>query len=166
MSRLASSGHADILSYGDIYPTHGAPWVGYPWNLGTDVIHILGLTCWQRFASRSRFDSHHKSVAIMKSKTNPHFQPVPAGNPGSRPENHKRRKTHSHSVCGCLKDSWILEFLGFLIAAGALAAIVVLLRMYDGQLNPQLPVTLNVMVSLLGGVANAATLTGAKNSIA
>jgi hypothetical protein len=96
----------------------------------------------------------------MKSKTNPHIQAVPAENRGSRPQN------HSHSACGYLQESWILEFLGFLIAAGALAAIIVLLRKYDGQLNPQFPVTLNFMVSLLGGVVNTATLAGAKNSIA
>lgn len=77
-----------------------------------------------------------------------------------------RWRAQSPSVFGSPKESWILELLGFVVVAVALAAIVALLSRYNGQLNPQFPVTLNVMASLLGAVANAATLTGAQSSIA
>lgn len=60
----------------------------------------------------------------------------------------------------------MLELLAFTVGLAALVAIFVLLNEYNGQRNPQLPISLNVMASLIGAVATACSLFGAHSGIA
>ena len=57
-----------------------------------------------------------------------------------------------------LNQTWFWEFGGFLLALLCLAATVALLCVYDNQLVPRWPVTLNVALSLLGNIAFTGTL--------
>ncbi|KAK3386084.1 hypothetical protein B0H63DRAFT_191903 [Podospora didyma] len=100
--------------------------------------------------------------------------------PGSKPyvvdsaqEKYDNRSTSSKdhgeikkSAWARLNETWIWEFFGFLIAAGCLAATVLLLRLYDRKLVPTWPVTLNFVLSLLGNVGFAGTLFGVHAAVA
>jgi hypothetical protein len=65
-----------------------------------------------------------------------------------------------------LTQTWTFEFAGFVTALLCLAATGSLLRIYDNQLVPEWPVTLNFVLSLLGNVAFASTLFGVHASVA
>ncbi|KAK4149658.1 hypothetical protein C8A00DRAFT_18683 [Chaetomidium leptoderma] len=65
-----------------------------------------------------------------------------------------------------LTQTWTLEIGGFVAALLCLAATGALLWVYDNQLVPQWPVTLNSILSLLGNVAFASTLFGVHASVA
>ncbi|OIW24869.1 hypothetical protein CONLIGDRAFT_583766 [Coniochaeta ligniaria NRRL 30616] len=82
-----------------------------------------------------------------------------------RPRSQKARQTKP-TLVNKLKETWLFEAVAFLVAAGCLAATVLLLRAFDGQPVPKWPFTLNFVVSLLGTVASAATLFGANSGIA
>jgi hypothetical protein len=100
---------------------------------------------------------------------NPHVQ-VTQGYGASRDEARKQMGQHAEwrkpSLLARLGETWIVEVLGFTIAAGCLAGIVFLLRSFQDQRVPQWPVTLNFLISLLGTAASAGTLYGARASIA
>ena len=63
-------------------------------------------------------------------------------------------------------QTWILESTGFLVAFLCLAATAAMLRMYDNQVVPGWPVTLNFVLSLFGNVGFAGTLFGVHAAVA
>ncbi|KAL2140154.1 hypothetical protein VTI28DRAFT_4203 [Corynascus sepedonium] len=65
-----------------------------------------------------------------------------------------------------LTQTWTLEFCGFVAALLCLGCTVALLWVYDNELVPEWPVTLNFVLSLLGNIAFASTLFGVHASVA
>lgn len=65
-----------------------------------------------------------------------------------------------------LMQTWALELAGFLVGLGSLTTAVVLLGKYDNQPIPELPLTINVLLSLIGNVGFAGTMFGIHSSAA
>ena len=65
-----------------------------------------------------------------------------------------------------LTETWALELAGFLVGLGSIAAIAIILRGYDGQRIPEWPLTINVVLSLIGNVGFAGTMFGIHSVVA
>lgn len=59
------------------------------------------------------------------------------------------------------EDVWIWEFASWSVSAACIAAIIVILSLYNGRLLPEWPlgITLNAAVSVLSTIAHGAMLT-------
>lgn len=64
-----------------------------------------------------------------------------------------------------LNETWVFEGLGFLLSASCLIITAGILYYYDRKEDPDLPVTLNFIMALLGNVAFASTLFGIHSAV-
>ncbi|KAK4448650.1 hypothetical protein QBC34DRAFT_300319 [Podospora aff. communis PSN243] len=92
--------------------------------------------------------------------------------PDSEPDSHMERKTPEYQPAAYkatllqrLNDTWLFELLGLVVSAASLAAIVHVLRRYDGQRIPDWTVSFNTVISILAVVSKMGALYGATNAV-
>jgi hypothetical protein len=80
----------------------------------------------------------------------------------------EKKSSHGEakSLWSKLNQTWAWEFGGFFLSLLCLAATVALLAVYNNQLVPTWPITLNVILSLLGNIAFTGTLFGVHAALA
>lgn len=66
-----------------------------------------------------------------------------------------------------LVRSWYLEFAAWMLSAACVAAVVIVLKVFDGQLTPQwhYGITLNALVSTFVTIARVSLLSGTAEGI-
>ena len=127
---------------------------------GVEASHLL--------SSQSGFrpnpaSSHHSS------QTGPDVDGHHVGKPEvqSRPysNNLSTWPPHKPTFSQRLSETWTFECLGLVVSAASLAAIVYVLRRYDGQRIPDWALSFNTVISILTVVSKMGALYGATNAI-
>lgn len=115
-------------------------------------------------ASSSTNSRNPRLPSAPMQELRPLMNPV-LQDPKGEPAPGSRRASRETSIWQRVNETWTWEILGFLVAALCLGGTTGLLRVFDGRQVPKWPVTLNVLLSLLGNLAWATTMFGVQASL-